>query len=151
MDTVTKQAGDAWVGEREYLVLARVLVAVQTHAAPEGYLRVFIDEGSLMAGLVRDLLVGRRQEQAFEEPDLDVLPPVRRDAAVQRGLVAPLTARELEVLELLAAGEPNRGIANKLFVTVDTIKRHVSHILDKLGAANRTQAVTRARELDLLA
>ena len=62
----------------------------------------------------------------------------------------PLSRRELEVLELLAAGEPNQAIAEKLVITLDTAKRHVSHILDKLGAANRTQAVSRARELGLL-
>jgi ATP/maltotriose-dependent transcriptional regulator MalT len=66
------------------------------------------------------------------------------------GLVAPLTARELEVLELLAAGQPNQVIAERLVITLDTVKRHVSHVLDKLGAANRTQAVARARELGLL-
>jgi LuxR family transcriptional regulator, maltose regulon positive regulatory protein len=66
------------------------------------------------------------------------------------GLVAPLSARELEVLELLAAGRSNQAIAEELVITLDTVKRHVSHILDKLGAANRTQAVSRARELGLL-
>ena len=67
------------------------------------------------------------------------------------GLVEPLTARELEVLELLAGGRPNQQIAEELVVTLDTVKKHVSHILDKLGAANRTQAVARARDLGLLA
>jgi LuxR family maltose regulon positive regulatory protein len=64
--------------------------------------------------------------------------------------VAPLTSRELEVLGLLAAGRSNPAIAEELVITLDTVKRHVTHILDKLGAANRTQAVTRARELGLL-
>jgi LuxR family maltose regulon positive regulatory protein len=54
------------------------------------------------------------------------------------------------VLGLLAAGRPNQGIAEELVVTVDTVKKHVSHVLDKLGAANRTEAVARARELGLL-
>jgi LuxR family transcriptional regulator, maltose regulon positive regulatory protein len=54
------------------------------------------------------------------------------------------------VLELLAAGKPNQAIAEELVVTLDTVKRHVTHILDKLGVANRIQAVTRARELGLL-
>ena len=62
-----------------------------------------------------------------------------------------MTARELEVLELLAGGRPNQQIAEELVVTLDTVKKHVSHILDKLGAANRTQAVARARDLGLLA
>ena len=66
------------------------------------------------------------------------------------GIVEPLTSRELEVLGLLAAGRPNQAVAGELVVTLDTVKKHVSHIMDKLGAANRTEAVTRARELGLI-
>ncbi len=62
-------------------------------------------------------------------------------------LVEQLTAREREVLGLLAAGTTNPRIAEELAVTLDTVKKHVSHLLDKLGAANRTEAVTRARQL----
>jgi LuxR family transcriptional regulator, maltose regulon positive regulatory protein len=62
----------------------------------------------------------------------------------------PLSGRELEVLASLAAGSSNQAIAEELVVTVDTVKSHVSHILDKLGVANRTQAVARARQLGLL-
>ena len=66
------------------------------------------------------------------------------------GLIEPLSARELEVLGLLAAGKPNQAIAEELVVTLETVKSHVAHILGKLGVANRTQAVARARELGLL-
>jgi LuxR family maltose regulon positive regulatory protein len=61
-----------------------------------------------------------------------------------------LTARELQVLELLAAGQSNRRIAAELVVTLDTVKKHVGHVLDKLGAANRTEAAARARQLGLI-
>ena len=54
------------------------------------------------------------------------------------------------MLSLIAAGRRNREIANELVVTVETVKKHTSHIFAKLGAANRTQAVTRARELGLV-
>ena len=54
------------------------------------------------------------------------------------------------MLALLAAGKSNRQIADELVVVLDTVKKHVGHILDKLGAANRTQAVARARALGLL-
>ena len=74
----------------------------------------------------------------------------RRGAAATSGLVEPLSARELEVLELLAARRSNRQIAEELVVALDTVKKHVSHLLDKLGADNRTHAVGRARELGLL-
>jgi LuxR family transcriptional regulator, maltose regulon positive regulatory protein len=53
-------------------------------------------------------------------------------------------------LEKLAAGRSNQAIARELMVTLDTIKKHVGHVLGKLGAANRTEAVARARELSLI-
>jgi LuxR family maltose regulon positive regulatory protein len=135
-------------------------------AAPEGYLRVFADEGPPMAALLREL-VGHRQERpaaadavprdylarlvdAFEQAGLPVRLPVRRGGVVVVGLVEPLSARELEVLRLLATGAPNRAIAKELVVTLDTVKRHLSHLFSKLEVANRTQAVARARELGLL-
>jgi LuxR family transcriptional regulator, maltose regulon positive regulatory protein len=52
--------------------------------------------------------------------------------------------------QLLAAGATNRAVAKELAVTLDTVKRHVSHLFSKLEVANRTQAVARARELGLL-
>ena len=74
----------------------------------------------------------------------------RSTAQAVLGLVEQLTARELEVLVLLAAGAPNPRIAAELVVTLDTVKKHVSHLLGKLGAANRTEAVTRTRQLGLI-
>jgi LuxR family maltose regulon positive regulatory protein len=74
----------------------------------------------------------------------------RSTAQAVLGLVEQLTAREREVLVLLAAGAPNPRIAAELVVTLDTVKKHVSHLLGKLGAANRTEAVTRARQLGLI-
>ena len=134
--------------------------------APEGYLRVFVDEGPPMAALIRQLLLGRRSArpravaapheylarvvEAFAQAGQPVRPPLSRGGVVVPGMVEPLTARELEVLRLLAAGTPNRAIAEQLVVTLDTVKSHVTHIFDKLGVTNRTQAVSRARELGLL-
>jgi LuxR family maltose regulon positive regulatory protein len=56
----------------------------------------------------------------------------------------------MEVLRLLAAGKRNQEIADELYVTRDTVKKHITHILDKLGATTRTQAAVRAREIGLL-
>jgi LuxR family maltose regulon positive regulatory protein len=66
------------------------------------------------------------------------------------GLIDSLTAREQEVLALLATGRSNRRIAAELVVTLDTVKKHVGHLLDKLDATNRTEAVARARQLGLI-
>ena len=138
-----------------------------TLGAPEGYLRMFVDEGPPMAALFRQLLAGRRHQRpapagavpreylarlvdAFEQAGLPVRLPVRPGGVVVAGLVEPLSARELEVLRLLAEGATNRAIAKQLVVSLDTVKRHVSNLFSKLEVANRTQAVTRARELGLL-
>ena len=51
---------------------------------------------------------------------------------------------------MVAAGQSNQAIARELVVTLDTVKKHVGHVLGKLGATNRTEAVARARELNLL-
>ncbi len=64
--------------------------------------------------------------------------------------VEPLTPRELEVLQLLAAGQTNRQIADSLVVTERTVKFHVSSILAKLGAGNRTEAVALANQRGLV-
>jgi LuxR family transcriptional regulator, maltose regulon positive regulatory protein len=138
------------------------LAEALTLAAPEGWLRVFVDEGVAMATVLGELLTTsqavaaavppaflERLLEAFEQAGQAALPHSRRGAALP-GMVAALSARELEVLGLLAAGRSNPAIAEELVVSLDTVKRHVTHILDKLGAANRTQAVTRARELGLL-
>ena len=87
---------------------------------------------------------------AFERAGLPVLPPPSAGGAAPGGLVLPLSGRELEVLRLLAVGSSNQAIARELVVTVDTVKSHVTHLLGKLGAANRPQAVTRAHDLGLL-
>jgi ATP/maltotriose-dependent transcriptional regulator MalT len=61
-----------------------------------------------------------------------------------------ITARELEILNLVACGLSNREIATQLFVSENTVKTHCSRAFDKLGAARRTQAVQRGKELGLL-
>ncbi len=142
-----------------------VLAAALTLACPQGYVRVFADEGPPMAALVARLVAAQKADQAAARGvPLGCLARVlqafggkdavqgsgRGTAAPVPGLVEQLTARELEVLVLLAAGTPNPAIAAELVVTLDTVKKHVSHLLGKLGAANRTEAVTRARQLGLI-
>jgi len=132
---------------------------------PRGYVRVFADEGAPMAALVTRLVAAQkaghaaargiplgclaRLLRAFGEKPAAPGAGQAAGAAVP-GLVEQLTARELEILVLLAAGMPNPRIAGELVITVDTVKKHVSHVLGKLGAANRTEAVTRARQLGLI-
>jgi LuxR family maltose regulon positive regulatory protein len=155
----------AAVGDERSALAA--LAEALTLAAPEGHLRVFVDEGAPMATMLGRLAAAQRAGRvavvrgvppdylnrltaAFARDGAPLDQQRGRIAAAPPGLVAPLSARELEVLGLLAAGRSNQAIAEELVITLDTVKRHVTHILDKLGAANRTQAVTRARALGLL-
>jgi LuxR family maltose regulon positive regulatory protein len=161
-----------YLSEQEYLVLARLLIA---QARPDHALAV-LDRllslaedqnrtGSLIEVLaVRCLALAARGDRAAAKAALtqalDLARPrgyvrVLADAGVLPdyggdGLPDPLTAREFEVLRLLATGVPNQGIADQLYVTLDTVKKHVTHVLAKLGAANRTEAVARARQLGLI-
>ena len=140
------------------------LAGALTLACPQGYIRVFADEGPPMAALLGRLIAAQRAGHAAAAVPLGCLARLQRafdpeqatpargrgTAAGLPGLVEPLTARELEVLGMLAAGRSNQAIAGELVVTLDTVKKHVSHVLGKLGAANRTEAVARARELGLI-
>lgn len=132
-------------------------------AQPEGYIRIFVDEGPTMAALLRSLVTARQRSRVSELPGggehltriLRAFGPKRgRDAEAppsHGGLIEALTDRELEVLRFLAEGRRNREIADQLVVTVETVKKHVSHIFDKLGATSRTESVARARDFGLLA
>ena len=149
-------------GEQAAAVAA--LAAALTLACPQGYVRVFADEGPPMAALLARLIGAQRSGGAAAEVPLGYLARLQRALGAQDfapdagrggvaavpGLVEQLTGRELEVLRMLAAGRSNQAIASQLVVTLDTVKKHVSHVLGKLGAANRTEAVTRARELGLI-
>jgi DNA-binding CsgD family transcriptional regulator len=77
-----------------------------------------------------------------------------RDSAFERNEKAlaslGISARECEVLELLALGHSNKIIARKLDISPNTVKTHVARLFEKLSAANRTQAINKARTLDLL-
>jgi LuxR family maltose regulon positive regulatory protein len=119
-------------------------------AAPAGYHRAFLDEGQAVLELlpgarhlapdfVDELLGGAPAEPLYTGP-----------APAQQPLIEPLSERELEVLGLVAQGLSNREIAERLFITVGTVKTHVHNIHGKLGVQRRTEAAARARELGLV-
>jgi LuxR family transcriptional regulator, maltose regulon positive regulatory protein len=129
-------------------------------AEPEGYVRTFVDEGPPMAELLSEVL------EAQQRGRLDSLRRVPAHylrkllAALERDAPSPappstelpeaLSERELEVLQLIAAGKSNRRIATELFVSVGTVKTHLNNLYRKLDSHSRTQAMARARELKLL-
>ena len=142
-----------------------VLVEALALSCPQGHVRVFADEGPPMGALLGRLVAAHRAKQAparripfsclarlvqaFDGKP-NAAAALRPELGTVPGLIEPLTGRELEVLRLLAAGKSNQRIAHDLVVALDTVKKHVTHILGKLGAANRTEAVGRARDLGLI-
>lgn len=95
--------------------------------------------------IIRETVVVREVLVPAEAPTLEPFAP---NTAHQQNL--GITARELEILNLIARGFSNREIATQLFVSENTVKTHCARAFDKLGAARRTQAVQRGKELGLL-
>ncbi|HLT11324.1 MAG TPA: LuxR C-terminal-related transcriptional regulator [Micromonosporaceae bacterium] len=132
--------------EPDYLVLARVLLAQGAVQRAESLLNRLHEaaDAQQRSGSLAEIVELQSAVLAARTS------PGSRRATHVPGLVEQLTARELEVLQLLATGQSNRDIATSLFVGLDTVKKHVSRVLDKLGASNRTEAVARARDLNLV-
>jgi LuxR family maltose regulon positive regulatory protein len=164
-------------GNAEHALLA--LTECLALAEPEGYVRVFLDEGGPMQMLLAQWLAhagaGPLQDYAmrllsqFDVEQLTI--PAAQEKAAPPGapsassgqalveakagpakdaLVEPLSQRELEVLHLIALGKTNQEIAQQLIVALGTIKAHAASIYRKLDVTNRTEAVARARQLDIL-
>jgi LuxR family maltose regulon positive regulatory protein len=165
------------VGKREQLhtVAARLLGLTK----PETHLRVFLNEGEPMRQVLRSLLDATRDTYVTFSPAFvtfisqllacfeqaqdgsEVLRPSfshPKAGSVEAAmfgqhtplLTEPLTQREQEVLRLLVEGASNQDIANRLVISLATVKKHVSNLLGKLQAESRTQAIARAREWKLL-
>jgi len=114
-------------------------------AEPEGYVRTFVDEGKSMAALLRYAL-----SQGVAPGYVGQLLAAFGESAGVQPLAEPLTAREFEVLRLIVDGLKNQEIADRLVISIATVKRHISNIYAKLGVHRRTQAIARTQELDLL-
>jgi LuxR family transcriptional regulator, maltose regulon positive regulatory protein len=135
-----------------------------TLAAPEGYVRIFVDEGAPMAALLTQIARGATPVGVYAASLLAAFPerleardlrlaeavPASRLKPQASMLVEPLSARELEILRLIADGHSNQAIADTLIIAVSTVKRHINNIYGKLDVQSRTQALGRARELQLL-
>jgi LuxR family maltose regulon positive regulatory protein len=123
-----------------------------TIAEPGGFIRIFVDEGPPMADLLQ-LALSRKINPGYTSRLLAACQAEQGKLTPQgetQPLVEPLTERELEILNLIAAGLSNKAIAETLFITVGTVKRHSMNIYGKLGVNSRTQATLKARELNLI-
>lgn len=123
-------------------------------AEPERYFRTFVEEGTPVRDLLRHAVgkgiggdYSRRLLAAFEPPRAGGVPVSTGNAP---GLAEALTAREIEILRLVAAGMRNQEIADHLVISLPTVKRHIANTYGKLGVRHRTEAVARANELNLL-
>jgi LuxR family transcriptional regulator, maltose regulon positive regulatory protein len=157
-------------GERRFAQAA--LHRALTLAAPEGYLRTFVDQGETMRLLLLEFRLTMddaslrtyvdRLLRAFDDETSAPLQldraheinrpaePIQNPKSKIQNLLEPLSARELELLQLMAAGLSNQEIADRLIITLGTVKSHANHIFAKLGVQGRVKAINRARELALL-
>ena len=116
-------------------------------AEPEGYVRVFVDQGKRIAPLLRRAATGYARElQTVLGSEL----AGETESPAMATLVEPLSERELEVLRLLTSSLSSAGMAEELFISVNTVRSHLQSIYAKLGVHSRYEAVARARELGLL-
>jgi len=91
-----------------------------------------------------------RETGVVKEVIVPAEPPVPFAPNLAQQQTLGITARELEILIMVARGFSNREIATQLFVSENTVKTHCARVFDKLGAARRTQAVQRGKQLGLL-
>ncbi len=132
-------------------------------AEPEGYVRMFVDEGAPMARLLQAgraqgiapnyisrLLAAFGKDEGRRMKAEVPSAPLQPSSFIAQPLVEPLTERELEILQLIADGFSNQAIADRLVIALSTVKRHINNVFGKLAVQSRTQALLRARELQLL-
>ncbi len=124
-----------------------------------GYVRIFLDEGQVMKMMLGEWL-GRAKDGPLRNYASRLLSQFPADGS-QRGktqgtlsqaenLVEPLTPRELEVLKLICVGDSNQVIADKLVITIKTVKKHTGNIFGKLDVTSRVQAMVKAHQLGLI-
>jgi LuxR family maltose regulon positive regulatory protein len=162
-----------WADERLKVMVLQA-VALQAHGEEDeaaqllgdalalseagGFVRIFVDEGIPMARLLSEAaargimpdytgrLLAVFEAEAHKSEDKPYSPP----APTAQPLVEPLSQRELEVLQLIAQGLSNREISERLFLALDTVKGHNRRIFGKLSVRRRTEAVAKARSLNIL-
>jgi LuxR family transcriptional regulator, maltose regulon positive regulatory protein len=139
------------ITENEALVF---LTDALQHGESEKYIRTFVDEGELLEPLLRKILRNGMTTQYITKL-LNIIEVEKRQRLFD-GEKLPskktelLSKREIEILKLIEAGLSNRQIAERLLISSNTTKSHLSNIFQKLNAKTRTQALTYAREIKLI-
>ncbi len=167
---------NATVGDRVYMLIEmrlwRVLIfklKADTAAAlaelklalalarPGGFIMMFVSKGNHVAKLLEEILTVKKRDHDAAKAGFSlgyaqkILSAFKAAAPSKiEGLMDPISVRELEVLHLIAAGLSNKEIAEKLFISLNTVKTHTKNINSKLDVDSRIKAVARAKELGLL-
>lgn len=175
LEILVLQAG-AYDAQGDVDAAAQTVQRALALAEPEGAIQPFVRGGPRIRNLLRLLqtpsMTGRnigasdeavtsycdvvlaafgQDDGAVDDTDLALISDKSAYQALDLPLfTAPLSERELEVLQLLASGASNQAIAHELVIAMGTVKRHVSNIFVKLGAQSRTQAIARAHQLHLI-
>ena len=126
-------------------------------AEPGGFIMIFVNKGPHVAVLLEEILAVKKRDHDAAKAGFS-LAYAQKIASAFKAAAPPKTAdlmdsisnRELEVLRLIAAGLSNKEIADKLFISLNTVKTHTKNINSKLDVNNRIRAVARAKELGLL-
>jgi LuxR family transcriptional regulator, maltose regulon positive regulatory protein len=142
--------------EQALAVTARLLALTER----DGYIRVYLDQGEPMRQALLAFLASSTRQHELIRPIAAYVSKLLaafgakaddgESVEAETSFVVSLTRREQEVLRLLAEGDSNQDIAQTLVISLDTVKKHVSHLLGKLGATSRTQAIREARARSLL-
>jgi LuxR family maltose regulon positive regulatory protein len=133
------------------------MAAALSLAEPMGLVRTFVDHGTGMAGLLRDVAAREQGSTyvarllgAFRDDSLRGQASSLPAVPARQPLIEPLRQREIEVLRHIASGRSNREIADEMVLAESTVKWYLRNIYEKLNVHRRTQALARARELDLV-
>ncbi|MCA0350660.1 MAG: LuxR C-terminal-related transcriptional regulator [Chloroflexi bacterium] len=146
----------ALAANNDWAAASNQLLQALRLAEPEGYIRLFVDEGTLLADLlvrIEPQVQGTLRQyiqRLLVACGLSITSEPYIFGANLGSFIEPLSERELEVIRLLAAGFSNQAIAYQLVVTLNTIKTHLKNIYGKLAVSSRTQAIARARSLNLI-
>ncbi|MFN2234801.1 MAG: LuxR C-terminal-related transcriptional regulator [Anaerolineales bacterium] len=156
---VFKQQGRTLTMLEAMLLKAEALYGMQAHqdamvvfnqvveqAEPAGYMRLFLDQGEPVKQLLR-----RSPQTAYTDALLSAFEGVRpKPDRITQPLVEPLSPRELDVLRLLPTNLTTPEMAETLYIGVNTVRSHIKNIYSKLGVHKRSEAVTKARDLDII-
>lgn len=127
-----------------------------TLGAQSGYVRIFADEGKALLHLLEQYHTKLHAPHVYVDEITDLIRKettqyevrnTNHELPITNSVLTPLTRREMDILQLLAAGKSNQEIAEERVLTLNTVKKHVGNILSKMGVANRTQAVMLAKKM----